>query len=275
MSRIDRFFTHANQLPALPEVAHRLLDCFRREDVSLVELSELIARDSSLAARVLRLANSARYGARRRVAHLPDAAALIGLDGLRGLALAACLVDVFPRPRGFDRQRFWRQNLATAGNARGLALALDHDAALAEVAGLLLRSGQVLMLMAEPGLVALIESLAGPPDSVFTLEREHFGCTHAEVSAELAARWHLPLELVDALYTAGNPLAAEPFSALGGLLRLASLLADAGEDGLDRVQAAGTAHAGLMARLQLTPEVLQARLQPHELLVAPADEIPA
>lgn len=275
MSRIDRFFAQANQLPALPEVAHRLLDCFRREDVSLVELSELIARDSALAARVLRLANSARYGTRRRVAHLPDAAAMIGLNGLRGLALAACLVDVFPRPRGFDRQRFWRQNLATAGNARSLALLLDHDAALAEVAGLLLRSGQVLMLMAEPGLVALVESLSGAPDSVFALEREHFGCTHAEVSAELAARWHLPLELVDALYTAGNPMAAEPFSALGGVLRLASVLADAGEDGLDRVQAAGVVQGGLMARLQLGPELLSVRLPSHELLVAPADEIPA
>jgi HD-like signal output (HDOD) protein len=275
MSRIDRFFTHANQLPALPEVAQRLLDCFRREDVSLVELSELIARDSALAARVLRLANSARYGNRRRVAHLPDAAALIGLNGLRGLALAAALVDVFPRPRGFDRQRFWRQNLATAGNARSLALVLDHDAALAEVAGLLLRSGQVLMLMTEPGQVALVESLAGPPDSVFALEREHFGCTHAEVSAELAARWHLPLELVDALYTAGNPLAAEPFSALGGLLRVASVLADAGEDGLDRAQAATLAQPALLARLGLGADVLQARLTAHELLVAPADEIPA
>lgn len=275
MSRIDRFFTQANHLPALPEVAHRLLDCFRREDVSLVELSELIARDSTLAARVLRLANSARYGNRRRVAHLPDAAALIGLNGLRGLALAAALVDVFPRPRGFDRQRFWRQNLATAGNARSLALLLDHDAALAEVAGLLLRSGQVLMLMTEPGQVALVESLSGPPDSVFTLEREHFGCTHAEVSAELAARWHLPLELVDALYTAGNPMAAEPFSALGGVLRLASVLADAGEDGLDRVQAAQVAQGGLLARLQLGPELLSVRLPAHELLVAPADEIPA
>lgn len=275
MSRIDRFFTHANQLPALPEVALRLLDCFRREDVSLVELSELIARDSALAARVLRLANSARYGNRRRVAHLPDAAALIGLNGLRGLALAAALVDVFPRPRGFDRQRFWRQNLATAGNARSLALVLDHDAALAEVAGLLLRSGQVLMLMTEPGQVALVESLSGRPDSVFALEREHFGCTHAEVSAELAARWHLPLELVDALYTAGNPLAAEPFSALGGLLRVASVLADAGEDGLDRAQAATLAQPALLARLGLGADVLQARLTAHELLVAPADEIPA
>jgi hypothetical protein len=187
MSRIDRFFAQANQLPALPEMAQRLLDCFRREDVSLVELSELIARDSALAARVLRLANSARYGTRRRVAHLPDAAALIGLNGLRGLALAAALVDVFPRPRGFDRQRFWRQNLATAG----------------------------------------------------------------------------------------NPMAAEPFSPLGGVLRLASVLADAGEDGLDRVQAASVAQGGLMARLQLGPELLSVRLPAHELLVAPADEIPA
>jgi HD-like signal output (HDOD) protein len=275
MSRIDRFFAHASHLPALPEVAHRLLETFRREDVSLVELSELIARDAALAARVLRLANSARYGARRRVAHLPDAAALIGLNGLRGLALTACLVDVFPRPRGFDRQRFWRQNLATAGYARCLAALVDQDAPLAEVAGLLLRSGQVLMLMAEPGLVALVESLAGPPDSVFALEREHFGCTHAELSAELAARWHLPLELVDALYTAANPLAAEPFSALGAVLRLASVLADAGEDRLDRAQAAAHAQAGLLARLQLAPDLLHARLPEHDVLTAVAEEIAA
>jgi HD-like signal output (HDOD) protein len=275
MSRIDRFFAQANPLPVLPEVAHRLLDCFRREDVSLVELSELIARDPSLAARVLRLANSARFGTRRQVAHLPDAAALIGLNGLRGLALTACLVDVFPRPRGFDRQRFWRQNLGTAGYARCLAQVLDQDAALAEVAGLLLRSGQVLMLMTEPGLVSLVESMAGAPDSVFALEREHLGCTHAEVSAELAARWHLPLELVDALYTAGNPLAAEPFSPAGAVLRLASVLADAGEDGLDRTQAALLAQAGLIGRLRLSAEVLDARLPAHDLLIAPADEIPA
>lgn len=275
MTRIDRFFAQANNLPALPEVAHRLLETFRREDVSLGELSELIARDSVLAARVLRLANSARYGARRRVADLSDAAALIGLNGLRGLALTACLVDAFPRPRGFDRQRFWRQNLATAAYARTIAQLLGHDAALAEVAGLLLRSGQVLMLMTEPGQVALVESLAGPPDSVFALEREHFGCTHAEVSAELAARWHLPLELVDALYTAANPLAAEPFSPAGAVLRLASVLADAGEDGLDRVQAARHAQPGLVARLNLVPEQLETRLPAHEALTAVAADIAA
>lgn len=275
MSRIDRFFVHANSLPALPEVAHRLLETFRREDVSLVELSELIAQDTALAARVLRLANSARYGARRRVAHLPDAAALIGLNGLRGLALTACLVDTFPRPRGFDRQRFWRQNLATAGYARAIASLIDEDAAMAEVAGLLLRSGQLLMLMAEPGAVALVESVAGAPDSIFSAEREHFGCSHAEVSAELAARWHLPLELVDALFTAANPLGAEPFSPMGAILRVASVLTDAGEDNLDRIDAVRLWQAPVLAKLKLTPEVLVVRLPTHDALTAAAAEITA
>jgi HD-like signal output (HDOD) protein len=273
MASLDRFFTNANDLPSLPEVAHKLLETFRREDVSLVELSELIAQDAALAARVLRLANSARYGARARVAHLPDAAALVGLDALRGLALTVCLANAFPWPAGFDRLRFWAQNLATAGHARTLARLVGEDPGIAEVAGLLLRAGQLLMLMSAPGQVALIESMAGAPDSIFELERSHFGCTHAEVSAELAARWHLPLVLVDGLYTAGHPIAAEPFSPLGAVLRLASVLADAGHDGLDRVDALRIAQAPLLARLKLTPEGVAAHLLPHDKLVAAAAEL--
>lgn len=275
MAAIDRFFTVANTLPALPEVVHRLMDTFRREDVTLGELAELIAQDSGLAARVLRLANSARYATRNRVATLSDAAARIGLDGLRGLALTVCLANVFPRPAGFDRLRFWSQNLATAGHARTLAGLVGEDPGLAEVAGLLLRSGQLLMLLAEPGQVSLLESMAGAPDSIFELERQQFGCTHAEVSAELAARWRMPLPLVDALYTAGHPMAAEPFSRAGALLRLASTLADAGHDGLDLAESARLVQAPLMARLGLTPEVLAARLRTHEDLTAVAAQLAA
>lgn len=273
MATIDRFFAASNALPALPEVAHRLLETFRREDVSLNELAELIAQDPALAVRVLRLANSARYASRGRVANLREAASLIGLDGLRGLALTVSLVNLFPRPPGFDRQRFWSQNLATAGHARVLAGLVGQDPGLAEVGGLVLRAGQVLMLLTAPGVVSLIESMAGAPDSIFALEREHFGCTHAELSAELAARWGMPLPLVDALYTASNPMAAEPFSPAGAVLRLASVLADAGHDGLDLADAARVTQAPLLARLQLTPEMLAARLRPHEELVATVGEL--
>lgn len=273
LSAIDRFFAHPAALPALPEIARHLLATFARDDVSLGELDALIGQDPALATRLLRLANSARYQARSRVTRLRDAAARVGLGALRGLALSACLVDAFPNPPGFDRRRFWGQSLATSSHARTLAGVLDLDRDTAEVAGLVLRAGQLLMLMTEPGTVALVESLSAAPDSVFELERQHFGCSHAEVTAELAVRWRLPTALVDTIYTAGDPLAAQPFAPPGAALRLASVLADAGHDGLDPVAALAQAQPLLLERLRLDPQCLVEMIEPQVRIAAALGEL--
>ncbi|MDT7836589.1 HDOD domain-containing protein [Aquabacterium sp. OR-4] len=251
MSPVLSFFRPPVVLPSMPEVARRLLNTFGRDNVSIDELATVIGTDGALSARLLRLANSPRYAPSRPIMRLNDAAQIIGLGALRGLALGASLADCFPHPPGFDRLRFWRQNLATAGHARWLAQAAHVDADTAETAGLMLRSGQLLMLMHEPGLLSLVEALTGPPDSVFELERLHFGCTHAEVSAELAVRWRFPSALVDALHSAGDPLAVRPFQRMGAVLRLASVLADAGDSGLDPVASVDLAQPELSLALGL------------------------
>ena len=97
-----------------------------------------------------------------------------------------------------------------AGNPDGTPLALMHNLKHNKT----LHDRIVL-------LTVLVEELAGPPDSVFEVEKLNFGCTHAEVSAELAVRWRFHADVVDALFTAGDPLAAQPFSHMGGLLRVA------------------------------------------------------
>lgn len=270
---ILRFFKAGTELPTMPEIALRLLDTFGREDVSVQELVTLISHDPALAARLLRLANSARFSPAERVTRLHDAATQIGLGSLRGLAMGACLVQAFPVLPGFDRLRFWRQNLATAGYARWLAQHLQLDADMAEVAGMVLRSGELLMLMAEPRLTALVESLTGAPDSVFALQRLHFGCTHAELSAELAVRWHFPTPIVDALYTAAEPLAAQPFSAEGAVLRAASIMADAADDALPPLEALQRVQPVLVLGLGLDVPALTPQLPDHGLLTAPATEL--
>lgn len=274
MSAVDPFFQPPLSLPAMPEVAQRLLASLGQDDLTLDQLAHILSSDAALAARLLRLANSARYAGGDRVLRLQDAARRVGLGPLRGLALGASLADLFPQPPGFDRLRFWRQNLATAGQARWLAGLLDLDADLADTGGLLLRCGQLLMLVHEPGLLALIEALSGEPDSVFEMERLHLGCSHAEVSAELAVRWRLPTALVDALHTAGDPLGALPFNPLGGVLRLASALADAGEDGLgttagDSLQRLADSHGALIGALGL-PIIAAGQGPVHGDLVEPA-----
>ena len=208
-NRAEPFVARASAMPPMPEVAMRLLRALDRDDLSLPELAAIVGRDPALAARVLRLANSARYAPSRRIATLGDAAALLGLRTLRDVALAACLVGSFPKVEGFDRLVFWRGTLALAAYAQTLAQLLgDVDPDTAYVGGLMLRTGQILMLMVDPSMVQRIGRLSSEIDSRMSFERSLLGCNHPEITAELARHWQFPTELVEAFRAAAGRGAA-------------------------------------------------------------------
>ena len=70
------------------------------------ELADLLARDPTLAATVLRVANSAYYGRLRNVTTLGDAIMVLGFSMMRSLAVAASLNSLL------------RDDMAGAGQAR-------------------------------------------------------------------------------------------------------------------------------------------------------------
>src|SRR2546427_1015625 len=76
--RFYRELMSAQQLPSPPEVAQRMLVAVNREDVRVGDLAKLIARDQSLTAALLRLANSAFFALRTRVTSIPQAVTLLG-----------------------------------------------------------------------------------------------------------------------------------------------------------------------------------------------------
>jgi HD-like signal output (HDOD) protein len=259
----------------MPEVAHRLLKSFDREDLGMQELADLIGRDQGLSAKLLRLANSARYSPRHTIASLQDAATSIGLNSLRDLALAACVAGAFPTTQAFDRMRFWRKCLATAGHARVLAQGSDLDPDSAYLAGLLMRTGELLMLMQDPEAIAEAEEAAHLPDSLLDHEMRLLQCTHLDVSAELARRWKFPDELVRALSAAADPMASKPFCPLGGVLRLASVLADAGDMGLDPMATLQEFQPELVHHMHfdLNADWLASHLASYESLTSGVDQL--
>jgi HD-like signal output (HDOD) protein len=273
MSSTQKFFANPAALPAMPEVAHRLLRSFEREDLALSELAHLIGQDQGLSVKVLRLANSARFSPRQAIATLKDAAAAIGMQSMRDLTMAACVANAFPATKGFDRLRFWRQSLATAGHARTLALACDLDGDTAYLAGMVLRTGELLMLMTDPDNIALAEIRAVKPDSLMDEERCLMHCTHAEVTSELANRWKFPKLMVDALNAAAAPMAAKPFSRLGAVLRMASVMSDAGDRGLPEVSTLLETHGELVAHMHLDLDWLADHLLPFDALTLGVDQL--
>lgn len=257
----ERFFEGHGALPVMPEVGRRLLHSLDDDNVSLGHIADLISKDSTLSAKVLRLANSARYSPSHTIATLQDAAMALGLETLRNLAMAASISGTFPQIHGLDRQRFWRHSIRTAGHARLLAKLLQGDADTAYLAGLMLRTGQLLMALSEPSQVADVEALAAEPGSRFSLEMHRFGCTHADVTAALSAHWHFPAPLVEAFSDANTPLDIRPFSLLAAVLHLAEVIADAADQQVDPITALQVAVPELVEHLHLDLEFLRLRLE--------------
>jgi len=273
MGGIERFFLSGNVLPAMPEVARQLIASFDDENVDLNTIVDLTAQEQSLTLKVLRLANSARYARARSVTSLNDAAGMLGTERLRNLVLAASIAGAFPRVAGLERIAFWKHSIATGGYARWLARILGADADSGYLAGFMLRSGQLLMAQAMPDAVAAVEDACTVPGLRPALEQRIIGCTHAQITAELARRWQLPPRLIEGFAHAAEPLEARPFSLLAAILNLAAIMADAGAMGVATPDAFEQSETPLLEHLRLDVPWLQSTAPDYEELTAPLDEL--
>lgn len=270
MSAISRFFPYNLALPNMPGVAMEVMRSCNDDRMTLSGLAELIGKDPVLAAKVLRLANSARYSPLRSVSSLRDATSSLGMTMVRNLTLASSVSGTFPAISGLDRTRFWRHGIATAHYAVQLARVAMIDTDAAYLGGLLLRTGQLLMLQVDKAGVIEVEGQLKQPGDRFRLEPARWGCSHAEVTAELARRWSFPDNLLTAFHAATEPLAAATFSQLGGVLHLAEGLADAMDLGVPPIEAIDAAMPELIKRLRLKTSWLADKLLDADALTQEA-----
>lgn len=111
------------QLPSIPEVTLRALDACQRDE-SYRTISEIIAVDTALVARVLALANSALYRPDAPIRSVEQALLRLGLRRFHTLLLTAALRQLLFELGGDQWQQlrdFWRHSLTTALTAKALA----------------------------------------------------------------------------------------------------------------------------------------------------------
>jgi HD-like signal output (HDOD) protein len=229
MTSLIKFFDNV-ALPTIPEVAHALIATLDDDDVSARQVAAIIGRDPAITAKLMRLANSARFGSRRAVSTLDEAVTLAGMGHIRTLALATCFAESFPALPGLDTDEFWNSSMACAGYAKWLAGGVGIDGAEAWLAGMMLRLGELLIYQVEPAAFAEIEQLPHLPGGRWEREQRLLGLSEGEITAELGRRWNFPEKIVRALECSSDPMAAHPFCQLAALIHLASLLADTPSD---------------------------------------------
>jgi diguanylate cyclase (GGDEF)-like protein len=184
-------------------VVLQLLELTRREDVSARQIADMLGQDPALAAKILRFANSPMAGIHRKVTSLQQAAALMGVRGVKMAALSFAVLGTSVKDAcsGFNQKQFILQSVACGAAARLLALETKSDSAHeAFIAGLLSQIGRAVLSTAFPKEYAPVIAQARQiPRDLPPLESVVFGEHYASVSAQLLRSWGIPENLCFAI----------------------------------------------------------------------------
>lgn len=201
--RIHDMARRANELPTLPEVYHQVEQASRDPSVSAHVLAQIISRDPVTSARLLRLANSARYALADRVTTVTRAVSILGQRTVRETVLVTAVFSLLPQEphRREMAERFWRHAVAvgTAASVMGGA-ATGRPAEEFFVAGLLHDIGKLFWLRFFPDELEGIQAAAEAGSlSFLDSEMAMTGTNHVRLGRILARRWRLPEALQDAI----------------------------------------------------------------------------
>lgn len=243
----------------IPLIMARLCD----PESTAHDVAQVIGQEPGLAARVLRVANSAYYGASGTVATLERAFVLLGVDAVRGIAAAACLNRATVRaiqssPIGLESMQ--RHAVAVACAAESLAR-VSHRSLAAEafIAGLLHDFGVTLQLHVDRArLLEVIGALRADPQRNPREVERSLGCIgHERCAAVVFRAWNLPENLVAAIGSHHEPGAAPPGSRrLAALVHLADRISLTTGHGYALEPEAGPLEEGTLAILGIQESFL-------------------
>lgn len=183
-------------LPPPPAVVMKTMALLRDPNFSPKDASPIIERDTVLAARVLRAANSVQHGSMERAKSLPQALTRLGLDRLRTVLMEVSANRLFESrdARIAEAARgLWGHSLAVAMLSRDVAaLCGINETEAAYLSGLLHDVGKPVaawvLLEAEKSVVGTRTNVWIDPEVWI----EVINRTHRPVGVALAQKWGMP-----------------------------------------------------------------------------------
>jgi HD-like signal output (HDOD) protein len=216
------------KLASLRSIHGALADLLRNHHSQAGQFAEIIARDPSLTARLLRMVNSVYFGLGTQVGTIEDAVLYLGLRQIRSLALATPVLEDMSA-MGADGPQvswrdFWLHTLACAFATRDLLnqsdVTIDDDTDY--ITGLLQNVGKVVIAKVFPAEFAQLTQRSYENEAqVLAAERALLGWDHAAIGAYYLENHKIPAEIVEAVRFHHDPLQAPARKHLAAATHLA------------------------------------------------------
>lgn len=198
-------------LPTMPHIANLAMEKLSDPNVTSKEIERIIYKDQAIAARILRIANSAAYSRRRAILTISDAVLAVGFKTIKTILITSALHDFF-KTFGLAEKLMWRHSLVCAFICRMIGQKIKFSN-VEEVflAGLLHDVGKVVLYLKVPQKMLLIvqEVYNNPGHTFIQLEQHLFGFNHAQLGELVAKKWNFGPEIVEAIGRHHRPETAE------------------------------------------------------------------
>lgn len=192
-----RIIKRINDLPPMPKVLFKARQILSDPNSSFKDISKIIESDQAIAAKVLKVANSAYYGLSGMVSSIHQASVVLGYQTLEQVITMVATTSLLAKQLkgyGLNAGGLWKHSLATAMASRLIATkrapSLENDAfsvGLIHDAGKLALDLHILKKRAE------INDFMQRQSASFLLAESHvLGFDHTEVAYDLCQKWKLP-----------------------------------------------------------------------------------
>jgi HD-like signal output (HDOD) protein len=216
-------------LPSSPAVLQPLLDLLRQpsDNIQIERVAQLVSYEKTIAAQLLRIANSPLYARVRPAESIHAAIVTVGIQRIEDILLSNCFGNLVPADKWVVHPEvFWRHSFGCALVCREFAERIGyHQPDQAYLAGLLHDLGiLVTSLIYTDEYRAVLAAAAQTGTPLYEQETQFLRFTHCDSGAILAASWQLPPAIAEVIEwhhaiergPSGNPLIA--------ITRLADLL---------------------------------------------------
>ena len=108
MTEIEEALRKVTDIPTLPATVLQVLQLLEFSDCSVTDLAKIIIHDPPMAAKVLKIANSAFYGHRQSIGTINQAITVLGFATLKNALLSMSVFDLFSNVnKGIDLHGLW------------------------------------------------------------------------------------------------------------------------------------------------------------------------
>jgi putative nucleotidyltransferase with HDIG domain len=204
MLTLEKLLKESDRIEPVPQVVHQLMELAEDPEAPISEITDLILYEPVVTANLLKLANSAAFGLKRKVDSVHDAVVLLGMKQVVNIVLLGSVTKPMKSAHqgyGLEEGRLWKQSVSCALIANDIAAKVDsEDRHIIFTAALLKDIGVVVMdRHMRDALKAIRAVIQNENVTLIEAERQVLGIDHAKLGACIAANWNFSDVLVNTI----------------------------------------------------------------------------